>query len=64
MIAPEPFDASEPADDLDAAERQMLQACRRLRAAVALLDGVNPEMQRRVFEIHAQATAVVNELRS
>lgn len=45
------------------AERHMALAAREMRLAMANLDGVDPELQRRVFTVHTTATEVINSMR-
>lgn len=49
---------------LEAVEAELLAAARKLRAAVAQLEGVDHALQQRVFRIHTEVTKILNEIRS
>lgn len=59
----EPFDPT-PETDEQIAANYVAQGCERFRKAIALLENTDPELARRLFEIHKSGTEVLHGMRS
>lgn len=57
------FDPTVPENALQAAHTAVALGMRQFRIALAYLDGVDPEEQRALFAVHAEAGQVLNRLR-